>query len=87
MNIEKLNAVMEYLNGLVGQHGGSLEVVSVEGGTVSIRMSGGCQGCAGARATLKAGVEAMLKEHVPGFEALVDVTDHTAGKNPYYRNN
>jgi Fe/S biogenesis protein NfuA len=34
--------------------------------------------------TLRQGIEAMLHEHVPGVEGIVDVTDHTAGSNPYF---
>jgi Fe-S cluster biogenesis protein NfuA len=35
--------------------------------------------------TLRAGVEAALREAVPEITAVVDITDHAAGENPYYR--
>jgi Fe/S biogenesis protein NfuA len=47
-------------------------------------MSGGCQGCAASAATLRQGVERMVKEEVPEIREIVDITDHTAGSNPYY---
>mgnify|MGYP002832374215 CR=1 FL=1 len=34
--------------------------------------------------TLKHGVETMLKEKVPEIVAVVDITDHAAGINPFY---
>ncbi len=37
-----------------------------------------------AAATLKNGVEKTLFAEVPEIKAVMDVTDHAAGKNPYY---
>ncbi len=34
--------------------------------------------------TLKQGVEVMIKDKVPGIIEVVDITDHTAGTNPFY---
>jgi Fe-S cluster biogenesis protein NfuA len=48
-------------------------------------MSGGCQGCSASAATLRMGVERMVREAVPEISAVVDVTDHSAGTNPYFR--
>jgi NFU1 iron-sulfur cluster scaffold homolog, mitochondrial len=56
----------------------------VEGGTVYLRMSGGCQGCAASAATLRQGVERMLRAALPEIGEIADVTDHAAGSNPYY---
>ena len=36
-------------------------------------------------ATLKQGIEVMLKEQISDLSAVVDVTDHAAGDDPYYR--
>jgi Fe-S cluster biogenesis protein NfuA len=47
-------------------------------------MSGGCQGCGQAAATLKLGVERILKGHFPQIEQILDITDHAGGTNPYY---
>ena len=37
-----------------------------------------------ASATLKNGVEKTLFAEVPQITQVMDVTDHAAGKNPYY---
>ena len=41
------------------------------------------QGCASSTATLKNGIEIILKESFPEIEEIDDVTDHTEGENPY----
>lgn len=69
----------------VASHGGSIEVVDVKGNTVYINMSGGCQGCASASATLKQGIEQIIFKRIPQISEVVDITDHTAGVDPYYR--
>jgi Fe/S biogenesis protein NfuA len=75
----------EQINPAVAQHGGKVELVDVVNDTVYVRMSGGCQGCAASKVTLKQGVERTLLEEMPEIVAVVDVTDHTAGENPYYQ--
>jgi len=47
-------------------------------------MSGGCQGCASSQVTLRQGFEVMLKRVGPEIEEIVDTTNHTAGKQPFY---
>jgi Fe/S biogenesis protein NfuA len=73
------------INPGVGGHGGMVSLIDVRDGTAYMRFGGGCQGCAAVDVTLRAGVEAALREAVPEISAVVDVTDHAAGENPYYR--
>ncbi|MDP9243756.1 MAG: NifU family protein [Chloroflexota bacterium] len=73
------------INPGVGGHGGMVSLIDVREGTAYMRFGGGCQGCAAVDVTLRAGVEAALREAVPEISAVVDVTDHAAGENPYYR--
>jgi Fe/S biogenesis protein NfuA len=73
------------INPGVGGHGGVVSLIDVREGTAYMRFGGGCQGCAAVDVTLRAGVEAALREEVPEISAVVDVTDHAAGENPYYR--
>ncbi len=49
-----------------------------------LNLSGGCQGCGMARATLSQGIEVALKEAIPELTGVVDITDHEKGSNPYY---
>jgi Fe/S biogenesis protein NfuA len=73
------------INPGVGGHGGMVSLIDVRDGTAYMRFGGGCQGCAAVDVTLRAGVEAALRDAVPEITAVVDVTDHAAGENPYYR--
>jgi NFU1 iron-sulfur cluster scaffold homolog, mitochondrial len=73
------------INPWVAQHGGKVELIDVQDGSVVLRMSGGCQGCGMARVTLRQGVETALRRAIPALGEVRDVTDHTAGTNPYFR--
>ncbi|MCK5125941.1 MAG: NifU family protein [candidate division Zixibacteria bacterium] len=64
-------------------HGGSAEIIDAKGSTVFVTMAGGCQGCASASQTLKYGIEKILRERIPEITEVVDVTNHSAGANPY----
>ncbi len=72
------------VNPMVARHGGKVELIDVQDGVVMLRMGGGCQGCGMADVTLRQGIEAMLRQHVPEVSGIVDITDHTAGSNPYF---
>lgn len=51
--------------------GGGIELVDVDDeGVVKVRLQGACQGCPGARMTLKMGVERILKEACPDVTAV-----------------
>lgn len=58
----------ELLAGSVGalaaSHGGSIELVSVAGHTVTVRMAGACDGCPGASSTLRDSLERELRRRV-----------------------
>lgn len=71
------------INPAVARHGGFVELIDVQDAMVLLRMGGGCQGCGMADVTLRQGIEVLLKERVPGIRGLIDVTDHSAGTDPY----
>ncbi|MFN8522123.1 MAG: NifU family protein [Chloroflexota bacterium] len=73
------------INPGVASHGGRVELVDVSEGQVYLRMGGGCAGCGMVDATLRQGIEVLIKERVPEVVGVIDTTDHTAGTNPYYR--
>ncbi len=75
----------QHLNPQIGGHGGAVKLLGVQGRTAYVEFAGGCVGCGMATATLKQGVEAALKQHVPDIEEVTDVTDHASGTNPYYK--
>ncbi len=81
---DRVRSVLEtQVNPAIAAHGGMISLVDVEETDVYVEMSGGCQGCALSRMTLKQGVERMLREAIPELTAVHDVTDHASGDNPY----
>jgi Fe-S cluster biogenesis protein NfuA len=81
-------AIQELLDGEVNQgiagHGGNISIVDYKDGNLRIAMSGGCQGCASSQVTLRQGVEVMVRKVAPEVVEIIDTTDHTAGKKPFY---
>ena len=83
---EKIQYLLDHqINPGVSAHAGFVELVNVEDGIVYLRMGGGCQGCGAADFTLKAGIEAIIRQEVPEVRQIIDVTDHAAGMSPYFR--
>jgi len=74
----------ERINPAVAAHGGHISLVDVQEDRAYIRLEGGCQGCGMATATLRQGVEMEILREVPSISAVLDVTDHESGANPYY---
>jgi len=71
------------VNPVIAAHGGRAGLVGVEGSTAYVEMSGGCQGCGLAQATLGQGIAAAITDAVAEISEVVDVTDHRAGSHPY----
>ena len=74
----------EVLNPMVAAHNGRIELIDDTDGVIRIRLSGGCQGCAMAAVTVRQGIEAVLRRHVADVVAVIDETDHPAGRQPYF---
>jgi NFU1 iron-sulfur cluster scaffold homolog, mitochondrial len=72
------------VNRAIANHGGKISLVDVRDGRLFITMSGGCQGCASSQVTLRQGLEVMVKRVAPEITAIVDATDHAAGRRPFY---
>lgn len=76
--------IEDMINPAVASHGGRVDLVDFVNQDAYIRLSGGCQGCASSSATLRNGIERLLREEYPDIRNIVDVTDHASGENPYY---
>ena len=53
--------------------GGDVELVSVEGGVVKVRLQGACKGCPMSQMTLKNGIERFIKKEVPEVDRVESV--------------
>lgn len=76
----------DYITPVVAGHGGQINFLDYNDGTVSIELSGACSGCAGSTQTLKYGVQSMLTELVPEVENVTGVDDPFSSVAPYMMN-
>ncbi|MEX2465414.1 MAG: NifU family protein [Gemmatimonadota bacterium] len=81
---DRVRSVLDsQVNPAIAAHGGVISLVDVKENDIYVEMSGGCQGCALSRMTLRQGVERMLRDAVPELAGVHDITDHESGENPY----
>ena len=50
--------------------GGDVELVSIDGSTVNVKLTGACHGCPMAQMTLKNGIEKAIKSEVGWVEKV-----------------
>ena len=82
---ERVQQLIEmYINPSIASHGGLVTLAEVDGDRALVELGGGCQGCGLAAMTLRQGIESSIKHHVPEILEVVDVTDHSAGENPFF---
>lgn len=82
---ERVQQLIElYINPAIAAHGGFVTLAGIEGDQALVELGGGCQGCGLAAMTLRQGIESSIKHHVPEILEVVDVTDHSAGENPFF---
>ena len=67
----------------VAMHGGMINFLSYDNGTVRLEMAGACSGCAMSKKTLHEGVERMLKQYVPEVNKLIGEDDELAAEKGY----
>lgn len=61
----------EYVRPAVENDGGAIDFRSYENGVVTVIMRGACSGCPSSTATLKGGIENLLKQHIPEVKEVV----------------
>ncbi len=61
---KKIRAKLEELRSMLKADGGDLDVVSIDGSNVKLKLKGACAGCPHAMVTLKQGIERALRESV-----------------------
>jgi len=71
VDIELLESTLDYIRPAIQMDGGDLVLLGVDDGVVNLQMVGACGGCPLSMMTLKAGIERILKDRVPGVESVV----------------
>ena len=68
-----VDLIAEYVQPAVEQDGGAIHFQSFneDSGQVTVVLKGSCSGCPSSTATLKGGVETLLKTHIPEISEVV----------------
>ena len=61
----------QYVRPAVENDGGAIDFRSFEDGIVTVVLKGSCSGCPSSTATLKGGIENLLKSHLPEVKEVV----------------
>ncbi len=68
---EQVEAALNDIRPALQADGGDVELIDVEDGTVTVRLTGACGTCPMSTMTLRFGVEKVIKERVPGVTQVV----------------
>ena len=71
VDLAQLQAALEYIRPAIQMDGGDIVLLGGEDGVVNLQLVGACGGCPMSTMTLKAGIERILVDRVPG---VVEVT-------------
>jgi NFU1 iron-sulfur cluster scaffold homolog, mitochondrial len=61
----------EYVRPAVENDGGAIDYVGFDAGIVTVQLKGACSGCPSSTATLKGGIENLLKQYLPEVKEVV----------------
>lgn len=70
---EKVEAALDQIRPALLADGGDVELINVNEGVVTLRLTGACGGCPMATMTLRHGIERVLKEEVPEIKEVIAV--------------
>ena len=68
---DQVRDALELIRPAIQMDGGDIQLLGVEGATVTVRLFGTCEACPISPVTLKQGVERILRERVPGITEVV----------------
>lgn len=72
---ERVEKVLEKIRPYIQSDGGDISLVAVDeaSGIVKVRLHGACGSCPSSTATLKGGVERMIRQEIPEIKEVVSV--------------
>ncbi len=73
----KVADVVEILRPAIQADGGDIELIGidVDSGVVTVQLQGACISCPASTITMKAGIERIMKDRVPGVTSVVQPDD------------
>ena len=72
---EIINLLETKVKPVVASHGGDITFHSFKDGVVALELKGSCSGCPSSTATLKMGIENMLKHYLPDVKEVVELSN------------
>ncbi len=86
--VQNIKQVLDnYVAPAVAGHGGLVNFVDFQDGTLTLEMSGACSGCAMSAMTLQQGIEGIMISMVPEVKTIVGVDDPNSGVSPFMSHN
>ena len=70
---EKIETALDKVRPALQADGGNVELVGVDDGVVSVKLTGACGCCPMSTLTLKMGIEKQLMEEIPEIKEVVAV--------------
>jgi len=70
---DKVEEVLNKVRPVLVRDGGNVELVSIDDGTVKVKLVGACAGCPMSTMTLKNGIERILKQEIPEVKEVIAV--------------
>ena len=70
---EEVEKALEKVRPALQADGGDVELVDVQDGIVSVKLTGACGGCPMSQMTLKEGIEKAIRAAVPGIKGVESV--------------
>jgi Fe-S cluster biogenesis protein NfuA len=67
---DRIETILNRVRPFLQADGGDIQLLSVEGNSADVRLTGMCAGCPSAHMTLHVGVETAIREEIPEFETL-----------------
>ena len=77
----KVEDVLAVMRPLIQQDGGDIFLRNIDSdtGVVSVELVGACVSCPASTQTLKAGIERILKDRVPGVTEVINIGETSDG--------
>ncbi len=69
----RIETALDRIRPAIRRDGGDVWLIKVDDGVAYVQMIGACGGCAAVNATLKGGIEAVVREDVPEIRAVEQV--------------
>ena len=68
---DRVEEVLDKIRPALVRDGGNVELVDVNDGVVTVKLTGACSGCPMSTMTLKMGIEKLLKQEIPEIKEVV----------------